>query len=91
MVSLADFGETRALPRAFRVQRIVLVNSLVYGTDNSCMVDALCQLGHGARGVARIDEHTSHAQLDILAQASVHGIRLNFVDFVVPAPFPGCG
>ncbi len=46
MVSLADFSETRVLHRALRVQRIVLVTSLVYGTDNSGMVDALRQLGH---------------------------------------------
>jgi predicted TIM-barrel fold metal-dependent hydrolase len=80
----ATVNETRALHRALHVDRIVLVNSLVYGTDNSCMVDALCQLGHRARGIALIDEHTSDAQLDALAHAGVRGIRLNFVDLGVP-------
>ena len=82
----AIVNETRALHRALHVQRIVLVNSLVYGSDNSCMVDALRQLGHRARGIALIDEHTSDAQLDALAHAGVRGIRLNFVDLSVPDP-----
>jgi predicted TIM-barrel fold metal-dependent hydrolase len=82
----ATVTETRALHRALHVERIVIVNSLVYGTDNSCMVDALRQLGHRARGVALIDEHTSDAQLDDLAHAGVRGIRLNFVDLGVPDP-----
>jgi hypothetical protein len=34
----ATVSETRALHRALHVEKIVLVNSLVYGTDNSCMV-----------------------------------------------------
>ena len=82
----ATVSETRALHRALHVERIVIVNSLVYGTENSCMVDALRQLGHRARGVALIDEHTSDAQLNVLANAGVRGIRLNFVDLGVPDP-----
>jgi predicted TIM-barrel fold metal-dependent hydrolase len=82
----ATVTETRALHRALHVERIVLVNSLVYGTDNSCMVDALRQLGHRARGIALVDEHTLDAQLDALAHAGVRGIRLNFVDLGVPDP-----
>jgi predicted TIM-barrel fold metal-dependent hydrolase len=82
----ATVNETRALHRTLHVERIVIVNSLVYGNDNSCMVDALRQLGHRARGIALIDDHTSDAQLDVLAQAGVRGIRLNFVDLGVPDP-----
>jgi predicted TIM-barrel fold metal-dependent hydrolase len=82
----ATVSETRALHRALRVERIVIVNSLVYGTDNSCMVDALRQLGHRARGIALIDDNTSDTQLDALAHGGVRGIRLNFVDLGVPDP-----
>jgi predicted TIM-barrel fold metal-dependent hydrolase len=82
----ATVNETRALHRALHVERIVLVNSLVYGTDNSCTLDALRQLGRRARGIALIDVHTSDAQLDALGHAGVCGIRLNFVDFGVPDP-----
>jgi len=80
----ATVNETRALHRALHVDRIVLVSSLVYGTDNSCMVDALRQLGHRARGIALIDDHLSDTELDALAHVGVRGIRLNFVDFGVP-------
>src|SRR5215471_6161353 len=52
----ATVDETRALHRALHVERIVIVNSVVYGTDNSCMVDALRQLGPRARGIALIDD-----------------------------------
>jgi len=82
----ATVSETRRLHRSLHLERIVLVNSLVYGTHNSCMVDALRQLGHRTRGIALIDEHTSDAQLDALAHAGVRGIRLNFVDLGVPDP-----
>ena len=82
----ATIKEMRALHRALHVERIVLVNPLVYGTDNSCMVDALRQLGHRARGIALIDDQTSDAQLDALAHAGVRGIRLSFVDLGVPDP-----
>jgi predicted TIM-barrel fold metal-dependent hydrolase len=82
----ATVNETRALHHALHVERIVLVNSLVYGTDNSCMVDALRQLGHRARGIALIDGQISDTELDALAHVGVRGIRLNFVDLGVPDP-----
>src|SRR5260370_42030019 len=80
----ATVNESLALHRALHVERIVVVNSLVYGSDNSCMVDALRQLGQRARGIALIDDHTSETELDALARAGVRGIRLNFVDLRVP-------
>jgi len=80
----ATVNETRALHRALHIERIVIVNSLVYGTDNSCMIDALRRLGGRARGIALIDDKTPDTQLDGLAHAGVRGVRLNFVDLGVP-------
>jgi predicted TIM-barrel fold metal-dependent hydrolase len=82
----ATVTETRALHRALHVQRIVVVNASVYGSDNSCMADALRQLGQRARGIAVIDEQTSGAKLDDLAHVGVRGIRLNFGTLGVPDP-----
>jgi hypothetical protein len=62
------------------------VNSLVYGSDNSCMLDALRQLGRRARGFALIDDRTSNTELDLLARAGVREICLNFVGLAVPDP-----
>jgi predicted TIM-barrel fold metal-dependent hydrolase len=80
----ATVDESLALHRALHVERIVVVNSLVYGSDNSCLLDALRQLGQRARGIALIDDHTADTELDALARAGVRGIRLNFVDLGVP-------
>lgn len=74
-----------ALPADYRqmldtlgVERAVLVQPSVYGTDNSCTLDAIRQLGARARGVAVIDQSTSAATLDDMAKAGVRGVRLNF-------------
>jgi len=80
----ATVNESLALHCALHVERIVVVNSLVYGNDNSCMLGALRQLGERARGIALIADHTSETELDALARAGVRGIRLNFVDLGVP-------
>ena len=82
----ATVKETRALHRALHVERIIVVNASVYGSDNSCMADALRQLGYRARGIALIEDLTSDAQLDVLAHIGVRGIRLNFVTLGVPDP-----
>jgi predicted TIM-barrel fold metal-dependent hydrolase len=80
----ASVQESLTLHRTLRLSRIVIVNSLVYGTDNSCMADALRHIGARARGIALVDDTTSDGQLDALATAGVRGIRLNFVDLGTP-------
>jgi predicted TIM-barrel fold metal-dependent hydrolase len=81
---IASVQESLTLQRTLRLSRIVIVNSLVYGTDNSCMADALRHIGSKARGIALVDEATSDGQLDALAAVGVRGIRLNFVDLGTP-------
>jgi predicted TIM-barrel fold metal-dependent hydrolase len=81
---VASVRESLALHRALHLDRIVVVNSLVYGVDNACMLDALRQFGHRARGIALVDDTTSDAELDTLQAAGVRGIRLNFVDLGMP-------
>jgi predicted TIM-barrel fold metal-dependent hydrolase len=78
---MATVSDSLAFHRALHLDRLVVVNSLVYGTDNSCMLDALQRFGHRARGIALINDATSEADLDTLASAGVRGIRLNFVNF----------
>jgi len=77
----ASVPEMRALHRALHTDRVVIVNPSVYGTDNSCTLDAVKQLGPRARAVAVIDEKTSSAQLEEMHRAGVRGIRLNFENF----------
>ena len=78
---MASVAEMRALHRALHMERVVIVNPSVYGADNACTLDAVKQLGAGARAVVVIDEKTSDAQLDEMAHAGVRGIRLNFETF----------
>jgi predicted TIM-barrel fold metal-dependent hydrolase len=73
----ASVEELRALHKALRVGRVVVVQPSVYGTDNSCVLDAVRQLGAGARGIAVIDDKTPDSALDDMDRAGVRGIRLN--------------
>jgi predicted TIM-barrel fold metal-dependent hydrolase len=73
----ASIEEMRALHRALHVDRVVIVQPSVYGTDNACTLDAVRQLGSRARAVAVIDDTASAAALDAMHNAGVRGIRLN--------------
>jgi predicted TIM-barrel fold metal-dependent hydrolase len=73
----ASVEETRALHRALHVERIVIVNPSVYGTDNSCTLNGMRQLGSIARGIAVIDEKTTEAALDEMDRSGMRGIRIN--------------
>ena len=73
----ASLEEMRVLHRALHTDRVVVVNPSVYGSDNSCTLDAVKQLGSSARGVAAIDDQTSEAALDEMDRVGVRGIRIN--------------
>ncbi|MET4576446.1 amidohydrolase family protein [Ottowia thiooxydans] len=68
-----------AFERRLGIDRIILVQPSGYGTDNSCLLDALRELGPArARGVAVIDlARISAAEVDALHVAGVRSIRLN--------------
>ena len=73
----ARLDQARALHAALHVDRVVLVQPSIYGTDNRCMLDALKALGARARAVAVIDEATPERMLDQMQGAGVRGIRIN--------------
>ena len=73
----ASIEEMRALHRALHMDRVVIVQPSVYGTDNACTLDASRQLGSRARAVAVIDDTASAAALDAMHTAGVRGIRIN--------------
>jgi predicted TIM-barrel fold metal-dependent hydrolase len=74
----ASLDDLRDLQAALRFDRVVVVQPSVYGTDNSCTLDAVRRLGARARAVAVIDLSTPAAALDAMAAAGVSGVRLNF-------------
>ena len=57
--------------------RGVLVQPSVYGTDNSCMVDALRSGLHALRGIAVVSADISDRELEDLHAAGVRGVRIN--------------
>ncbi len=58
--------------------RHVVVQPSAYGTDNSCILDAMTQFGASARGVAVVTEDVTDAELKRLDAAGIRGIRFNF-------------
>ncbi|GGE36574.1 hydrolase [Agaricicola taiwanensis] len=71
-----ELDDLRAHQAALGLERVVLVQPSVYGTDNSCLVDALQRLGGCARGVAVLAE-ADQRELARLHEAGVRGLRVN--------------
>jgi predicted TIM-barrel fold metal-dependent hydrolase len=81
--------EMSALHKALHVERVVIVTPSVYGTNNSATLFGMKARGTTARGVAVIDDKTPEADLDVMNQAGVRGIRLNLATGGVNDPSIG--
>lgn len=73
----ASVAQLMAMHRALHISRVVIVQPSVYGTDNSCTLDAMKQYGSGARGVAVLPSDVPSTTLDDLHRAGIRGIRIN--------------
>jgi predicted TIM-barrel fold metal-dependent hydrolase len=62
------------------VERAVLVQPSVYGTDNTVMLEAIKTADGRLRGVAVVADDISDAELKELDTAGVRGVRVNIVD-----------
>jgi len=62
------------------VERAVLVQPSVYGTDNAVMLGAMKATNGRLRGVAVVEEDISETDLKALSDAGVRGVRVNIVD-----------
>jgi len=72
-------SDYRLLQKRIGTTRNVIVQPSTYGTDNSCTLDALAQMGPSARAVAVVDTTVSDEQLNRLDRLGVRGIRFNLV------------
>ena len=84
----ATLDAYRSLLKTLHVDRAVLVQPSVYGSDNRAMLAALNQYPNQFRGVAVISSNpndTTDQQLENLHQAGVRGIRCNVVDVTDPS------
>ncbi len=66
-----------AMHRALGIERGVLVQVSVHGTDNRFLVEALRRHPDRLRGIVVVSPDISDAELDRLAEAGVRGIRFN--------------
>lgn len=66
--------------------RTVVVTPSAYGTDNSCTLDALAQLGADARGVGVVAQEVTDAELARLDRAGIKGLRFNVAITSVMTP-----
>lgn len=65
----------QAVQRELGLQRVVVVQPTGYGFDNSCTLDAIGQLGSGARGVAVVPPGVQDEELARLHAAGIRGVR----------------
>jgi predicted TIM-barrel fold metal-dependent hydrolase len=65
--------------KTINISNVVLVQPSIYGSDNSCLLDALKAIGpRHARGVVCIDPDTVNlAELAIWHEMGVRGVRIN--------------
>jgi predicted TIM-barrel fold metal-dependent hydrolase len=73
----ASVAELIAIHRALHISRLVIVQPSVYGTDNSCALDAMKQYGSGARGIAVLPAAFRSSALDDMDRAGIRGVRIN--------------
>ncbi len=76
----ATADDYRALQKRIHTARSVVVQPSTYGTDNSCTLDGMAQLGAATtRGVAVVDTTVTDAELKRLHGLGIRGIRFNLV------------
>jgi len=77
-------GDYRHLLETLGVERAVLVQPSVYGTDNTVMLNAMAEFGKArCRGVAVVDDDIADSELKRFHDAGVRGVRVNVVDVAV--------
>ena len=70
-------ADSEAMLATLGLDRVVLVQASVYGSDNRCMLAGLKFFGRRARGVAVISPDIPDTDLNSLHAAGVRGVRLN--------------
>ena len=70
-------AQYRRLMPQVGIERFVLVQPSYYGTDNSCLLDALIDVGDLARGVVMIEPDISDAELNRFHRCGVRAVRLD--------------
>jgi predicted TIM-barrel fold metal-dependent hydrolase len=73
----ATVAQLKTLRTRLGIARNVIVQPSFYGTDNSCMLDAMAELGDTARGIAVVSPTIADAELRAMDAKGVRGVRIN--------------
>ena len=73
----ATVAQLRAMRSRIGMSRNVIVQPSFYGFDNSCMLDAMAELGPSARGIAVVAPNMPPQTLRELDAKGVRGVRIN--------------
>jgi 2-pyrone-4,6-dicarboxylate lactonase len=75
-----------ALHQRLGIERTVLVQAIVYRTDNSAILDAISDHPHARRGIALIDADIPEVELQRLHDGGIRGVRFGFVSHLASRP-----
>ena len=67
-------------------ERFVFVQPSAYARDNTCVLDAMREMGSACRGIVDVDENAPDAELARLHDAGVRGVRVNVSPVKPPDP-----
>ena len=74
----APLTEYLELAKLLGFERFVFVQPSAYGRDNTCMLDAMREIGPArCRGIVDVHEDIADAELDKLHALGVRGVRIN--------------
>jgi D-galactarolactone isomerase len=79
VIAPATWADYQQVQQRLGLGRAVLVQPNGYGFDNACLVDALVQAGHAARGIAVIKPDAPWSELLRLHELGVRGVRFMLV------------
>jgi D-galactarolactone isomerase len=65
----------REIQKRLALTRAVIVQPSAYGTDNTCTLEAMGNLGNAARGVAIVDPAVPDSELERLTKLGIRGVR----------------
>jgi D-galactarolactone isomerase len=75
----AEVADYRALQARLGLERVVVVQPTVYGTDNRCTLDATRALGPEARCVVVVPSEVSATDLEALDRQGARGVRFHML------------
>jgi 2-pyrone-4,6-dicarboxylate lactonase len=75
----APLGAFRALHERIGVERCVIVNATVHGTDNRVVTDAIAQSEGAYKGIANVNDEMSDEEFASLDRGGICGCRFAFL------------